>query len=220
MKRCSVYAMRRLRNALIKIKIFISVKINRIGLRERDFTIISNNCWGGDVYQMFGLEYKSPTIGLFLYESDYVQFVRDIKKYMNSELVFIDPRTSKYYHKLCAELGEAHVTFPIAKLLDVEIMFLHYSSQKEAIEKWNRRKKRINYNKILYKISDRTDSSENIIRKFDSLPLKNKIIFSKKKYDGVNSIVVPELAGLPNGITEKDCTMRYCNVKKIINNIK
>ena len=33
-----------------KIKKIIG-NVNRIGLKNRDFTIISNNCWGGFVYQ-------------------------------------------------------------------------------------------------------------------------------------------------------------------------
>lgn len=169
---------------------------------------------------MFGLEYQSPTIGLFLYESDYIRFVSDLKKYLNSELVFIEPKESKFYEKLCGELGSDKVVFPIAKLLDVEIMFLHYATRREALEKWNRRKQRVNYDRILYKYSDRTDSTEETIRQFNELALPNKIIFMKKQYDGIDGIVVKELNNLPNGVTEKDCTMKYIDITCVLNDLK
>ena len=34
-------------------------------LKNRDFTIISNNCWGGTVYEAHNLQKQSPTVGLF-----------------------------------------------------------------------------------------------------------------------------------------------------------
>lgn len=49
--------------------IFTSLRIrvdrffNSIRFRNKSFTIISNNCWGGLVYQKVGLGYQSPTIG-------------------------------------------------------------------------------------------------------------------------------------------------------------
>lgn len=219
MKNCKVL-MQRTHNLLIKMNNNIKILKNRIGLKNRDFTIISNNCWGGDVYQMFGLEYKSPTIGLFLYEQDYIKFVKDIKKYLCEELIFIDPCESKYYSKLIDEIGIDKLVFPIARLLDVEVMFLHYKTNEEAKDKWERRKKRINYDKILYKLSDRTDSSEKVVKEFCELDLPNKICFVKKYYPGVDGIVVEELNNLPNGVTEKDCTMKYINIKNVINSME
>lgn len=169
---------------------------------------------------MFGLEYKTPTIGLYFYESDYVKFVSDIRKYLSEDLVFIKPSESRFYRKLVEEFGEEKLVFPIAKILDIEVMFLHYKDKIEALEKWNRRKERINYEKILYKFSDRTDSSEEIVRKFSQLDLPNKICFIKEKYENVDGIVVKELKELPSGITEKDCTMKYIDIKSVLNNIK
>ena len=207
-------------NMLIKLKNRIQILNNRKGLKFKDFTIISNNCWGGDVYKMFGLKYRSPTIGLFFYESDYVKFVSDIKKYLSAELIFITPKESRFYSKLMEEFGEKKLEFPIARLLDIEVMFLHYNSREEALIKWNRRRKRVNYERILYKLSDRTDFSEEIAKIFSNMDLPNKVCFIKEKYSGVEGIVVEELNALPIGVSEKDCTMKYINIKKLINGIK
>lgn len=42
----------------------------------------------------------------------------------------------------------------IGKLDDIEVVFLHYKSEEEAYQKWNRRKKRINYNNLIFKFND------------------------------------------------------------------
>ena len=52
-------------------------------------TIISNNCWGGNVYQKFGLKYTSPTIGLFMIGEDYVKFCKNLRYYSTLNLKFI-----------------------------------------------------------------------------------------------------------------------------------
>lgn len=214
------YLMRRAANVNVKIISYFKKRYNYMKLKNKNFTIISNNCWGGDVYQMYGLEYTSPTIGLYLYESDYIKFVSDLEKYLSYELIFIQPKQSKFYDKLCLEFGPEKLDFPIAQILDVEIMFLHYKKSDEAKKKWDRRKKRINYSNILFKLSDRTDCNEDIIRTFCALPYKNKICFTKKEYPDLEcTVCVDELNNLPNGITEKDSTLKYIDITDLLNNM-
>lgn len=210
----------KLKNLKVKISLFLKKKYYYAHLKNKSFTIISNNCWGGDVYQMYGLKYLSPTVGLYLYESDYIKFISDLKKYLSQELVFIKPNESKFYPKLCEEFGCEKLLFPIAKILDIEVMFLHYDDEEEARQKWERRKKRINYSNILFKLSDRTDCNEQIIRTFCSLPYKNKICFTKKEYPDLEcAVCVETLNNLPNGITEKDCTLKKINITRLLDNM-
>ena len=44
-------------------------------LNNKDFTIISNNCWGGMIYESYNLEKQSPTVGLFFMAKDYIDFI-------------------------------------------------------------------------------------------------------------------------------------------------
>ena len=53
----------------------------RIGLKNRDVSIISNNCGGGFITQHFGLKYYSPTEGLFFETHDYLKFVKNLTLY-------------------------------------------------------------------------------------------------------------------------------------------
>ncbi len=98
-------------------------------LLHNEFVIISNNCWGGQVYQWFQKPYQTPFVGLFLYGPCYMKFLRDIDYYLASELVFI--QASKYKKR--------PKTYPIGVLDDIEIHFTHYKSEEEALEKWMRR---------------------------------------------------------------------------------
>ena len=159
---------------------------NRSKLKNKDFTIISNNCWGGLISQKYGLPYRSPTCGLLICGDDYIKFCADIKHYLSQELNFIEFSEGKY-----SKTFEG-MNFPVAKLCDIEIYFMHYHSNEEAAEKWYRRSKRINWDNIVYKISERETFTPEDMQNFAALPLENKLIFASRKYTE-DTIVVPEL---------------------------
>lgn len=157
-------------------------------LKNKDFTIISNNCWGGIISEKYGLKKNSPTCGLLIEGEDYIKFCRKLKYYTAQQLVFIPFQEGKYSYLYSG------LSFPVAKLDDIEIYFMHYSSESEAAEKWYRRCKRINWNNIVYKLSERESFDKELMIEFMSLPLENKICFSYDKIDG--AIHVPELQWL------------------------
>lgn len=152
-------------------------------IKSRDFTIISNNCWAGRVYQYLDMPYLSPTAGLYFFAPDYIKFVSDLKRYLDTPLRFIKPEESKYFEELKTR---KQFDKPIGILDDVEIVFLHYKSQEEALEKWNRRKARVNFDNIFLKFSWMNLCTDEHLEKFDSLPFKNKIVIvdasRKRKY--------------------------------------
>ena len=67
----------------------VVARFRRIGLHNTDFTIISNNCWGGCVYDQYGLQYRTPTIGLWMGAEDYIKFISDLDRYLNGSGDFI-----------------------------------------------------------------------------------------------------------------------------------
>lgn len=147
----------------------------KLFLKNRNFTIISNNCWAGRVYQYLDMPYLSPTVGLYFFAPDYIKFVSDLRRYLEMSLEFIEPSESKYYEVL-KERNQTDK--PIGLLDDVEIVFLHYKSQAEAKEKWERRKARVNFNNIIIKMSRMDLCTEKEIQGFDSLPFKNKFFLN------------------------------------------
>ncbi|MBR2708606.1 MAG: DUF1919 domain-containing protein [Bacilli bacterium] len=156
-------------------------KIRRKNISNNSFTIISNNCWAGFIYQSYGLKYNTPTIGMFFMADDYLKFISDLEHYISiDKFEEVLPEKSKWYNVL--KCKENFGKYPIAKLEDIELHLLHYDNVKDAQNKWNRRKKRINYSNILYKFSEMNDFSEMNLVSFQKLNLDNKLCFISKKY--------------------------------------
>lgn len=160
--------------------------LRRKRLNNRDFTIISNNCWAGHVYRYFAMPYESPTIGLYFYSEDYIKFCKRIRYYCSIPITFIDVEQSKWKEDLIAHHNENK---PIGLLDDVEIVFLHYKTREEAAEKWTRRTKRICWENLYFKMSEQNLCKIEMLKEFDELPYKNKFVFTSKDY-GLKSQVV------------------------------
>ena len=97
-------------------------KLMRFRFKKKNFSIISNDCWGGSVYLDLGLTYSSPTVNLFIYSSCYIKFIKDLERYISLDLEFVDK--SKY------DVSNEHRKtknkyYPIGILDDIEIHFLH-----------------------------------------------------------------------------------------------
>lgn len=151
---------------------------------DSNTTVISNNCFAGRIYNDLGLPYNSPTVGLYFFYPDYIVFLQYLEHYISCELKF--RKESKY------DLGrERHIkagkSYPIGYLeyngIDVEIEFLHYKSEQEALEKWNRRCRRINLDKLVVIGCDRDCCTKNDIDAFDVLPYKHKYFLSSRRPD-------------------------------------
>lgn len=218
-----MYIKEKISNVITKYKINQYQKIKRKQLNSLDFTIISNNCWAGTaVYQTFGLRYNTPTVGLFFFDRDYIEFLENLKFNLNQPLKFIKFSDSKYYSSIRGQ-KKNNVSYPIGLIGEnIEIHFLHYSSEKEALEKWNRRVKRINWNRLIIKMSIREPDSnlEDLINRFIKLEFKNKICFtpSKLEYDNECIIEIPELKTLNLvGGDETNFTLQKINLIDLLN---
>lgn len=188
--------------------------VRRRRLINKDFTIISNNCWGGHVYRYFNMEYESPTVGMYFYAEEYVKFLSNLKYYMGCELKIISAAQSKYYQELQRRGEEQRL---IGRLDDVEIVLLHYHTPEEAISKWNRRKERIHWNNIAIKFSEQNLCTTDILQKFDNLPYERKFVFVHKDYGLKSQILFKECAHLDEIPNDTTHFRRYINLIKWLN---
>lgn len=189
-------------------------------LKNKDFTIISNNCFAGWVYRRYNLSYLTPTVGLFIMPKDYIKFLNNLKYYIECELKFINPNKSKYKDYI-SSIDERFGKYPIGILEDIEIHFLHYKDENEAKEKWNRRKQRINWDNIIVKFSEQNNCEKDDIKNFFMTPYKNKICFVAKSKSKINeAIQVKEFE--QNGYTIDDTWLatKYINFTKFLNDCK
>jgi uncharacterized protein (DUF1919 family) len=113
----------------------------------KDFVIISNNCWGAEVYIDFKREYNTPFVGLFLAPDDFVKMCNNFDYYLSLDLKFAAHSKYDMYKD-----GHDKKKYPIGLLDDVEIHFLHYADEQEAKNKWTRRLARMNSDKSLWRV--------------------------------------------------------------------
>lgn len=157
-------------------------RLRREKLKNKSFSIISNNCWGGIVYQYFNLPYQSPTVGMYFFAEEYIKFLSRLPYYMDCELSFRKLEDSKYWKAI-----DATGTKPLLGVLDdVEIVLLHYHSETEAAEKWNRRKNRIDWDHLLIKFNDQNLCTYEMLQKFDEMNYMNKVCFTAHEYPELN----------------------------------
>lgn len=162
----------KIRYDILSNKLF--AKFRRKKINNINFSIICNNCWGGYVYRYFGLAYLSPTVGLYMYPKDFLHFLSDIKGYLEKPLQFINPEDSKYYEDL---KQKNQLEVPIGKIGDVEIIFLHYKTEREACLKWMRRVSRINYDNLIIKFSKMNKATLEDLYIFDQMNFDKMFMF-------------------------------------------
>lgn len=217
--------MSKIHNAYIKVKTKYNQFVKRQKLKHKDVSIISNNCWAGSAfYQPYGLPYNTPTIGLGFLDADYMKFIQNLEYYLSITPEFVDPQTASGY-SVRRKLYGREIDYPVARLDDIFIWFTHYKSQEEAFEKWERRKKRVNLNRILIKWSMRYNCPEDTqnLQRFLNLPYKYKIAFvpSSCTITSPDIVIVPELDTLNIvGGDETEATLRLINLTKMFNSLK
>ena len=103
---------------------------NRKMLMNTEPTLICSNCAGGFIYHWLGLQFQSPFINLFLTPEDFIKALENFDEFIDTPI------------KECKTSGKE---YPVGiGALGIKIYFMHYKTFKEAIEKWNDRKTRIN----------------------------------------------------------------------------
>lgn len=140
-------------------------------IKNKDFTILCINCIGGCIYHRLGMEFRSPTINLIINAHDFVPFCLNLDHYLNQKVHFVP---SEYNYPVGVLHGDENIGIP-----DVKIQFNHYNDEKEATEKWEHRKKRINKDNlyiIMYRWSGITAEELHML---DNYPCKNKVLLSK-----------------------------------------
>lgn len=182
------------------------------GGKKSSFTIISNNCWGGHVYRYFNLPYASPAIGLYFFTDEYIRFLKNLQYYLQVDLKFISLEKSKYRDVL----EKRNYPCPIGLLDDVEVVFLHYTSENEAYEKWTRRKARVNFNNLIVKMSEQNLCSIENLKEFDSLNFERKFVFTHKDYCLNSQIVCEEFEKFGEVTNDTDEFRRHVNLIKLV----
>lgn len=211
--------MKKFRKFIKKVKSKTIGEIKKRSLKCLDFSIISNNCWGGIIYQEYNLPYNSPTVGLYFFAEDYILFLENLSFYLNKELRFINYTESKHYDDL-KNRNYNYENAIIGVIDDVEIIFLHYNSEEEAKEKRDRRKERINFDKLIIKFNDQNGFKEEYYERFKKLPYKHKLFFTcNPHYTDSFCVYFKKYNGFSSILEDVTSYKRYVDMKEKINEL-
>lgn len=140
-------------------------------------TVLSCNCTGGVMYHELGAKFMSPTINMFMCCEDFIKFCENLDYYLK-----VDPVSSE--HDLNWHLKEKNidgsntdVEYPVMLLDDLTLFMVHYHSFEEARDKWNDRKRRVDFNNIRVIATDRDGCTEELKNRFEELPFQ-KVMFT------------------------------------------
>lgn len=136
------------------------------------YSIISQNCIGGVFYHDMEKQFLSPTINTFIKEPDFVKMVSNLEYYMNLDIKM--------------HWGER---YPYGLLEDVRVDFMHYSSCSDALNSWNKRKARINYDKTIVFCTDRDGFSDNEYKALKSISYPYVLFTCNKAYADVENSI-------------------------------
>jgi uncharacterized protein (DUF1919 family) len=167
--------MKFLKNIINIIWKFFRIRVNKRNinrLNNTNPTIISSNCNGGVILHDLNLKFLTPTINMFMFPKDYLKFVGNLNEYLADDAELVQVESSE--------------TYPVGKLIDVEIHFMHYNSFDEARKKWNERRKRVQLDNLFLMMTDRDGCEYKDIVEFDKLPFR-KVIFTNRPYPEIKS---------------------------------
>ena len=137
------------------------IKKSRKKLTNNNFSIISQNCIGGVFYHDMNMKFLSPTINLHFEADDFIKFVNNIELYLSKTLVM--------------RYGEQ---YPVGRLGDINIYFNHYETCEEAYKKWEERKNRIKFEKLIVIMTDRDGFNDDVMTQFLNIKYP-KLLFTR-----------------------------------------
>lgn len=149
---------------------------------------------------------------------EYIKFIYNFEHYISidqiDEIKIEDSKYKQYLLKI-------QYNGIIGKIDDLEIFFLHYDNIKQAIEKWNRRKKRINKKFMIFKFNDQNLCEYKHLKAFNDFSADNKICFTAKKYPELKTIQLKQFEKYEYVLSDtKENDYKYqFNMYKYINEI-
>jgi uncharacterized protein (DUF1919 family) len=168
------------------------------------------------------LKYRTPTAGLFFEANDYVKLASNPKKYfIGAKLEFINPADSKNL-KLYNDSNNWG-NYPVAKLIDIEIYFMHYPDQKTAENMWYRRLQRINFENMLFLFTENESFSKSVILEYLKINGQNKLCLTNTDYSIENeSLIIDKRAAVGGGNFSwtPQIVLSAINWKQVLNELK
>ena len=157
--------------------IFRTLFINRIErskLKNRNFSVLSQNCVGCVMLHDLGQPFNSPTVNLYMSSPDYIIFLERLTEFIGQKLTFVE--SDKRYPK--------GILFYDAdgEKKSISLYFPHDNDTGKIQNDWLRRSERVHYDNLYVIATDRDGLTMDILERFSMLPYKHKVLLSSKPY--------------------------------------
>ena len=148
------------------------------------------NCFGGHIYQDMKIPYESPTAGIFFFADDFCSILENMD-ILKRGVIFLEKSKWKRVNE---RMSTREHPYPIGCFegTDIEIHFLHYHTEKEALEKWQRRMQRFNFDHFLAIGFQQNECTKETIEKFEKIDIPNKVFFTNWDMKLPHTIYTPE----------------------------
>jgi uncharacterized protein (DUF1919 family) len=187
---------------------------------DLNFTIVSNNSWGGQIYQALDIPCRSPFAGMFIPPKSYLYLLKHFDFCIGADLQFGDESASAPINQW---RKSERLRYPIGLLEGhVELHFLHAADEKDARTKWQEGCGRIvsDPSRRFFKFDDSWGATPEEVAEFCALPFANKVCFTTARYNS-STVIVPAVAidsGAHNadGALLADISRQYFNALRWI----
>ena len=147
---------------------------NRKRLKNRSFSLVTNNCIGGIISHDMHLRFLSPTVNLSFANDGFLLFCRHLVYYLSIPVEEVVSDKGYPVGVLKGEYG------------DIFLYFMHYDSFLEAKQKWEERALRVDIEN-LFIIMEAQKCEESILHQFDELDFPNKVILTDGHHPEIHS---------------------------------
>lgn len=148
-------------------------KILRKHLKNSNFSLISNNCLGAIYLHDIGMQFLSPTVNCYILPKDYLKFLSNLDYYLGLEIKMAPN-----------ERGDEWLRGYVG---DIPVTFLHFKSEDEPRENWEKRRRRVNKDNLFITMTERDGCTYEDLVTFDQLPYQHKVVFTVRKYPEIKS---------------------------------
>lgn len=142
---------------------------------DSGITILSQNCTGGIVMKSYNMPFLTPTVNMFIPMPDFVKFCTNLDYYCGLNLILLPQETQ--------ELG-----YVVAKLGELTIYGVHFHEFEDFVKTWDRRKARINKDKIFCIFTDRDGFTPELLGEIEKIN-HPKVLFSYKHWEGYDFVI-------------------------------
>lgn len=167
-------------------KKYRKVPVSKLEGVNLDMSIVATNCVGGEIYHILGRKFNTPFINDSMPRKSFVIMACRFKDYMRAP----------YRIEKAVKVNGINLFLEPEGLPVVRIRFPHDTNPDVVKNNWDRRVKRLNYDKLVFICDDRSlDDSDFAL--FDEVKAFKKIMLTSKEIGYPWAKVLPSYAGKP-----------------------